>query len=136
MPRFFAILLSFLILSANTGWAVSTHFCCGKAVDSRIVMDSADARGCEGETSCPAPGEEREDPAMSQRCCADLNLSIDTDQTLASDFVQPALLLPTALAPEVFSLPAAAPSPQRVTADSHRRGPPERVHVRLCTFLL
>ncbi len=136
MPRFFAILLSFLILSANTGWAVSTHFCCGKAVESRIVMDSAEGRGCEGETSCPAPGEENEEASVSQRCCADLNMSIETDHTLGSDFAQPALPLSAALAPEVLCLPAAAPPQQRVTADSHRRGPPERVHVRLCTFRL
>ena len=136
MSRFFAILLSFLILSANTGWAVSTHFCCGKAVESRIVMDSAGARGCEGESSCPAPGAASEDATLAQRCCSDRSLSIDTDHTFVAGAAQLVLHLPSALPLEILSLPAPAPQLQQAPADTQRRGPPDRVHIRLCTFRL
>lgn len=87
--RILAVLLSAVFLIGNLGFSLSTHFCCGEAVESKLALLPVEI-GCgmaEEEPAAPCPSD---GPLIqSKSCCADHIQHFQVDEANSNPIALP-----------------------------------------------
>lgn len=79
MKRLLSILLAFLILISNFGFALGTHFCGGKAVESKLMFHQEDLHCGMDRVQMTCDDHSNEGNIIKNKCCENDFLSLHVD---------------------------------------------------------
>ena len=82
MNKVIAISLALILLISNIGLALGTHFCCGEAVESQLMVGHNHMPDMEKD--CPENGDHLE----TEACCEDKYQALQIEDDYKSGFVQ------------------------------------------------
>lgn len=81
MSRLLSILLAFLILISNFGFALGTHFCGGKAVESKLLFHKESLHCGMDEVAMSCDDHSKTGEVLKNKCCENDILNLDVDDT-------------------------------------------------------
>ena len=79
MKKFLSILLAFLILISNVGIAMGTHFCGGKAVESKLMFHQKDLHCGMAKKQMVCNDHSEEEMLVKSACCENDFLDLEVD---------------------------------------------------------